>query len=474
MHYVPVFQVDESDEEDQCALSDKWRYQRSSRRWSRKDLDLSELVVGSNQPVKSTSSQDSLLTDNEESTSQLGNSPLPPKKNGARDNVPDRVHIHITDALPEENATRAVNLFDNLDRSRTFKPIQTTPAVNGYYSREGSASPNLRRVQSEKVHSAKSFFKRIESFKTRKSTKKVKYPLSTKLEIGEPIVVNTEDMKERMERLGCKDISPKSMVSDMSEATQELTNDLNTSYTIVSDSDLSPVPSMADNNNTTTDSVFLKSHLISKNNHTSSEDSLNKSSTTTSSSVTSKSSPRGHQGTAVTKEIKGPNSLDEVHPDLNSSELDRVVFSLEHLEPQQSLAGFPTVIPNGFIEVDEGHQLNYRTGSFNLGSHSEDYREHLQAMRNTRAASEEPERDTPHHRRAGNNGLMNTEYRMSVYDNLGPDMDPQQELDKILKDLMENIDGLNQSLGDSGEFEYKELLFNVNKRKTFVCMMGCL
>ncbi|KAM4794874.1 stAR-related lipid transfer protein 13 [Rhinophrynus dorsalis] len=58
---------DDSDEEDLCAISDKWRFQRLSRQWSRVD-DLDTLLrrserLGSSGDMKNTTSSESVLTD---------------------------------------------------------------------------------------------------------------------------------------------------------------------------------------------------------------------------------------------------------------------------------------------------------------------------------------------------------------------------------------------------------------------------
>ncbi|XP_014679462.1 PREDICTED: rho GTPase-activating protein 7-like, partial [Priapulus caudatus] len=78
---LPVRQLEDSDEEDPCALSDRWKFQRHSRRWSRMPevIDPSRLVAihGSpvaRQPITSCGSHDSVLTDGSEQ------SPLTPKR----------------------------------------------------------------------------------------------------------------------------------------------------------------------------------------------------------------------------------------------------------------------------------------------------------------------------------------------------------------------------------------------------------
>ena len=67
-----MFQAtEESDEEDLCALSDRWEYQKTVRRWSRKGPALTLVVDSTLEP---SSSHDSLL--GEESGSHTDDSPM--------------------------------------------------------------------------------------------------------------------------------------------------------------------------------------------------------------------------------------------------------------------------------------------------------------------------------------------------------------------------------------------------------------
>ena len=131
------------------------------------------------------------------------------------------IQIQINDAP-------SVNLFDNRDRSAVRLPASADTgnsflAVTSADSNGAVTSPSLRRVSSEKLQGAKSFFKRIESLKTNRKSKRappktlpVSGDGSGRIEIGEPVVVNATAMQERMTRLGCKDISPKSETSSTS------------------------------------------------------------------------------------------------------------------------------------------------------------------------------------------------------------------------------------------------------------------
>ena len=108
------------------------------------------------------------------------------------------------------------------------------------------------------------------------------------------------------------------------------------------------------------------------------------------------------------------------------------------LQPGYKPGGFPKLISNGYIEMSNGSQLNYRTGSFNLGSDRHAHYEPV-VLRHSKTSTPEGE-DIPI--------FDGSEHRHSIYDNVpvGSPADAQVELDMILCDLFKNINGLNQSL----------------------------
>ncbi|XP_076446493.1 rho GTPase-activating protein 7-like isoform X2 [Babylonia areolata] len=173
---------EESDEEDQCALSSNWEYQKAVRRWSRK-LE-SELSVTEDLNLEPSSSHDSLL--GEDSESHTDESPVleskMPHSTSVREQAPDNVQIHV-DADPPESMGEGV--------------IQQDTHGSGF-----PISPKLRRAASERLKSA---LKKMESFKK----KSKKYPTNRNIvEISDPVVSDQEGMQAKLERLNCVDISP--------------------------------------------------------------------------------------------------------------------------------------------------------------------------------------------------------------------------------------------------------------------------
>ena len=180
-----MFQAtEESDEEDLCALSDRWEYQKTVRRWSRKGPDLTLVVDSTLEP---SSSHDSLL--GEESGSHTDDSPM------------------LDSKMPHTTAvtTSGEQAPDSSDVVLGVEPPE--PLVEGLIppSSQGSSfpvSPKLRRAASERLKSA---LKKMESFKK----KSKKYPTSRNIvEISDPVVADQEEMQAKLQHLNCVDIGP--------------------------------------------------------------------------------------------------------------------------------------------------------------------------------------------------------------------------------------------------------------------------
>ncbi|XP_064607724.1 rho GTPase-activating protein 7-like isoform X2 [Liolophura sinensis] len=167
--------TDDSDEEDQCALSDKWKYLRTSRRWSRKDLDIGQCVAHS--PVlRSASSHDSLLTD-QDSVGMTGDV----RKGDSRgQRQPNKM---------SQPSTLTTDSNQKMKRSTSGSFI---------------VSPRLRRAASERIKSARNLLKRVESFKRSRSRKA---PTNIS-QISQPVIVDSKDMQAKIQHLNCKEITP--------------------------------------------------------------------------------------------------------------------------------------------------------------------------------------------------------------------------------------------------------------------------
>ena len=185
-HCVPVlFQApEESDEDDLCALSDRWEYQKTVRRWSRK---LEPEVTVTDLNLEASSSHDSLL--GEESGSHTDESPVLESK------MPHTTSTTPTSTVVGDPAPDSKVLLD-VGPTTENPVIQPDSNVSSF-----PISPKLRRAASERLKSA---LKKMESFKK----KSKKYPTNRHLEISDPVVSDQEGMQAKLDRLNCVDISP--------------------------------------------------------------------------------------------------------------------------------------------------------------------------------------------------------------------------------------------------------------------------
>ena len=374
LHFSPknIFfslQVEESDEDDQyLALSDKWKFEENVRRWSRCDLPSPTLVVNGDitaetTGIRSCSSHDSLLSD-EEGTSNQGS---PPNLNHSH-------HLTVDISHGEKSP------FPSPDSALSSNSGKDTSVVR---------SPRLVRAASERLKGAKNFLKRMESFKSKK--KKKQPPLPEKLEIGAPVLVENAETIQRMDELGCVEISPSSVseMSPISGSSSYPPGSGSDGDAAFSDSDCSP--------------MVEKRAIVER-------------------SVSH--DPQLHHGSSTPK----PNTS-------HNCDVNKEYLSVDsHYKP----GAFPRVLANGCIDLVDGSQINYRTGSFNFGAESTEFRQSV--LRRARGASHDPS--------VSGDSVTRGENRQSLYDNVpqGGDVDPQKELDLILQDLYKDINGLSESL----------------------------
>ena len=383
-------QQEDSDDDDECALSDKWRYQRASDRWLRYD---NQEADDGRTTLQSCSSHDSVITDNEESHQDGRDSPL----------------------ISSSHA-RA---------SRTHS--STSKDSGGADGHSLLLSPALRRAASERIKSAKNLLKKMESLrrprKSSSSLRSVSRDDSRQfLEISHPTAVTSDSLEERMQVLGCVDISPASTPSNTDVISPLVKR------TMSSPADTAGQP--------TTTTKTKTENLITVN-----------------------SSPTPHRRNH------------------SSTALDEAVLLLD---PDYKPGSFPKVITNGYIDMGNGSQVNYRTGSFNMGADSYSFKDNLKKRihANTkRTLGKELSPSPPVIRTKRMDAVTRNENRLSIYDNIPSPLDvldqeptaspaapnivttsatsseatnsnAQVELDLILHNLYQNINDLNQSLTD--------------------------
>ncbi|XP_056009858.1 rho GTPase-activating protein 7-like isoform X3 [Ostrea edulis] len=389
---------DESDDEDQCALSDKWKYQHNIRRWSRKDLSSPSSDGQPMSPtVKSSSSNDSLLTD-QNSSSETGDSPI----------LDSKMHHEKSVASDDYFGVKTLAPQDHLNPS--------TRAL----------SPRLRRAASERIKGAKNFLKRMESFKSRKTRR---IPRNGNVEISGPVVMDTDGMQAKIKHLNCKELSPSSEVPPSIPTEDKIVptepwSDSATNYN--SDTSVSPQTSVS-LQEISNPSSALNSTLKSLQDTSQSSTELHTS---------KKNSPSMLSGHT---HLRKPNLA---WKNISDSELfssdtsPSVSFKL----PDDHKPGtFPKVLSTGYVQPERGHDINSRTGSISLGSERKD----------------ETVISGASIKRRGSAGPRLDSHRVSVYDNVEPEEDlesAQEELDLILSKVFEDINVLNRAIyGEDAE-----------------------
>lgn len=375
-----VFQSEDSDEEDPCALSDKWKYQRSSRRWSRKDLDCPVVENKNGQAVlKSASSHDSLLAD-QNSSSETGDSP-----------VLDSKMLHTNEDM-------------------VFKTVPT-------YDANGNAtmgiSPNvIRRAASDRMKGAKSFLKRMESLKGKRSRKN-----KTITEISGPVVTNNADMQAKIKHLNCRDISSKQdTTASISNENPQVVNGEPENSLISTNSTPELITSPRREALTVVTSPGNRENSSALNNTNSSAVNSDISNVTLDTSAdVSQLSTNGALSFDMSTLSRQSNSSDTT----NSSQ--ETLFIPGEYRPGK----FPTLLDDSLFASDS----NVRTRSF---SYADD--NIPQEKKHSRRGSHDPRKQ------------LN---RISIYDNVPIEEDlatAQEELDIILSELFQNINGLNKAI----------------------------
>ena len=452
-------------------MSDKWRFQRSSQRWSRRDLDLNLSTSNTEQDsldkagIRSSSSHDSVLTDNEESLSQQDDSsPVLHTRQGHQGFPPPQSHSSPNPELQHNFLPRSAvinssspftqsssNYFhhkqsgQNGDVHLNHQSSQQNAEKLTVQNHESPLSPgSIRRAASERFKGAKNnFLKRMESLKQKRSApRKLKRPSSPgeKMEISGPVVCNsdTDSFKERMDRYGCKDITPSPETSPSFKIDKPLAHKSGHSAELdlsVEGADISP-------------SLFKRGGRVFVDTSNSSlEDSVKLNSGNSQSFTNGGSSDLSTELPAVFAQLGIPldsnNSVCHVTQQQNHSSSN--LNDSSTTGSKHSPGGFPKLVANGYIETNSGSQINYRTGSFNLGADSETYRDSYLRKNKpvyNRASSEEPNAKTILNTRPS---LATAEHRLSIYDNVpATESDPQKELDLILNDLFKNINDLTQ------------------------------
>ncbi|KAM4707280.1 rho GTPase-activating protein 7 isoform 2-T2 [Discoglossus pictus] len=188
---------EDSDEDEPCAISGKWTFQRDSKRWSRlEEFDVFPLNPGQKPELSdayklaNAASHDSILTDLSE-----------------RQEV---TSIHSTSSdghqanLPSEASTTRTNSVISVCSSGNF--IANDDSFGSLPSPKELSSFNFNMKSNEKKSKTKSLLKRMESLKIKSSNSKKKSHSKLGLIISEPILQEGVD-DDKLKQLNCVEIS---------------------------------------------------------------------------------------------------------------------------------------------------------------------------------------------------------------------------------------------------------------------------
>ena len=313
---------------------------------------------------------------------------------------------------------------------------------------ESPLSPgSIRRAASERIKGAKNnFLKRMESFKHKKGSPKRKLPASPtgeRVQISAPVVVNSdsESMKERLDTMGCVDISPSNDSSPTFNMDRLQPNKSGETLELDSSfegADVSP-------------SLFKRGGRVFLDTSNSSLEDTAKHKAplapVDTSTPAAPSTSTAAMACAAAAELPACFSQLGIATNASSPRKNRSNSDLKdiyNLDSSHTPGSFPKVVANGYIETSSGSQINYRTGSFNLGSESNSYRDSFQRRTNNKPVTGRASSEGPNSRTSSKAPSVCGEHRLSIYDNVPviDGGDPQKELDMILNDLFKNINDL--------------------------------
>uniref|UniRef100_A0A8K9ULK2 Rho GTPase-activating protein 7 n=1 Tax=Oncorhynchus mykiss TaxID=8022 RepID=A0A8K9ULK2_ONCMY len=209
---------EDSDEEEPCAISGLWTFQRDSKRWSRlEELDVF-FLPGGNQPpfpqVQRPSAGQGQLREGLSSESVLTDLSEQPEVASLHSSGSVGEGGTVDGATPAAGATRANSMAsmcsssgtggateDSLSDGHPHSPLETT---QGHFSFDDKGGKSTRSR-------AKSFLKRMESIRLRSATSNSKKKNGgggrpSKLEISGPVIKEGLD-DDKLRRLNCVDIS---------------------------------------------------------------------------------------------------------------------------------------------------------------------------------------------------------------------------------------------------------------------------
>lgn len=314
--YFLYFKSDESEDEEPCAISNKWAYERCSQRWSRlESLDGSPGEEGSSASVpdsprlKSTGSEDISFSDH-----------------GGKH---DASSIHSTSS-GDSDIISFPKTFEDIETSRSSSRCSSSKVASPDSTLSGSPSPSefLSIISEEKFldkpphKKGKSFLKKMEKLRIKNTSLKRDGHSKVKPIISEPVLLEGLD-EEKLKNFNCVNIC------DLSDSQMKK----NSSYSPQTCSSSSP----SENSSTvSTPSPVIKVRSHNKRGGMYAEDF-------------------DSSKLLLWSDISEQNLNNEIHLQANQ------MFQI----PQGHKPGtFPKALTNSFLSPMDNTSVNWRTGSF--------------------------------------------------------------------------------------------------------------
>ncbi|KAM3940715.1 rho GTPase-activating protein 7 isoform 2-T3 [Leptodactylus fuscus] len=187
---------EDSDEDEPCAISGKWTFQRDSKRWSRlEEFDVFQghkPALGDSHQLGNAISQDSILTDLSEH--QEVSSIHSTSSESQRAHVPSEAGTTRTNSV--SSVCSSGNFFANDD---SFGSLPSPKELSNF-------NFNIKANEKNSRSRTKSLLKRMESLKIKTSHSKKKAQSKTGLTISEPILQEGVD-DDKLKQLNCVEIT---------------------------------------------------------------------------------------------------------------------------------------------------------------------------------------------------------------------------------------------------------------------------
>ncbi|XP_067890965.1 rho GTPase-activating protein 7 isoform X2 [Heterodontus francisci] len=408
---------EDSDEDEPCAISGRWTFQRDSKRWSRLEefdvflpAEVTNAISADEALLKNAVSHESVLTDLSE-----------------RQEV---VSIHSASSTESNGA----NLQKDIETKRTNSEISMISSGNSVTNIESFSSlPSPKDLSSftfsvkterNTKSKAKSFLKRMESLRIKSSHSKKKLPSKNNLVISGPVLQEGID-EEKLKRLNCIEITALNG------------NHINASTLRNQSVSYSTQTSSSSSQSETSSAVSTPSPITRTRSH----------------STCNKRSGMYLEGFDPFSQSMLNDTREQNLKNVKGMEEDIFFYIPEDHKP----GTFPKALSNGNSSPSDSTSVNWRNGSFHGHRHRS----------LTRESSADSSKESSFGRRR--NSCSSSGSRLSIYDNVPgshlysstgdlADLGNEEDIFPELDDILHHVNGLqrivnqwSEKLSDEGD-----------------------